>query len=556
MSTLAGSGLLAEGSQISGRYIVQASLGRGGMAAVYRAFDPKLNLEVALKVLPPHLAVQPTFLSRFRREGQTLAKLNHPHILRLYEIGEDPANGLYYLVLELLGGGTLKERLRRRPWSVGETVDLLRPVVAALDYAHSQKPPVVHRDLKPANIMFDSRGRVVVSDFGLARLLAPEQPKAGGDLPSMSLTVGQVVGTPAYMAPEQAEGRPVGPAADLYAVGVIAYELLTGSVPFQADTPLATLLQVVSRPLPLPTALNRALSPATERVLLKALGRDPAHRFPSGAELVEALAATDHSSLTVAAGSAFAARRRPRWQVPRQARLAAIPLSCAVLALGAGGYALLSRQASPAVVQPQPETLAAAALVVPTASVQQLPPPSPSPTLVPTSTPAPRPTPSPTPNAAQLWAQTSAELDLAWGKDWPRTISLLEAFRARFPDDQASLDKLYAALVASGQALLDHGQTAEGVAQLERAEALAPDREEAGLALAALTPTPEPTATAVVRPAPQAPQAPQPAPRPAAPRPAPTPAPVRPVPAPAAPPPAPVAPPPAPPTPTKTGLRF
>src|SRR5919199_4997154 len=174
-----GSSLLAGGAQVSGRYIVQASLGRGGMAAVYRAFDPKLSLEVALKVLPPHLAVQPTFLSRFRREGQTLAKLNHPHILRLYEIGEDPASGLYYLVLELLGGGTLKQRLRGRPWSVGETVDLLRPVAAGLD-----------------------------------------------------------------------------------AVGIIAYELLTGSVPFQGDTPLATRPQVVSRPLPLPRSVNRDLSPA------------------------------------------------------------------------------------------------------------------------------------------------------------------------------------------------------------------------------------------------------------------------------------------------------
>jgi Protein kinase domain len=554
MSTLPASGLLANGSEVSGRYIVQASLGRGGMAAVYRAFDPKLNLEVALKVLPPHLAVQPTFLSRFRREGQTLAKLNHPHILRLYEIGEDPSCGLYYLVLELLGGGTLKQRLRGRPWSVGETVDLLRPVVTALDYAHSQKPPVVHRDLKPANIMFDSRGRVVVSDFGLARLLAPEQPNPKGDLASMSLTVGQVVGTPAYMAPEQAEGRRVGPAADLYAVGIIAYELLTGNVPFQADTPLATLLQVVSRPLPLPTALNRALSPATERVLLKALGRDPAHRFASGAELVAALAATDHSSVTMAAGPVLVPRGRRVWplaQAPRQARLAAIPLVwAALLVAGGGGYALLTRQPAPAAQQ---ESLAAVPLpalaAVPTATSQ----PSVVPTVAPTSTPRPSPTASPTPTAAQVWAQTSRDLDVVWGKDWPRTVALLTAFRDRFPDDQPSAEKLYAALVDSGQALLDDGQTPEGIAQLERAQALAPEREEAMAALAALTPTPEPTPTpAPVPVAPAAPVQPRAVPQPPAPAPR-QPAPVRPA-APAAP--APVAPAPQAPTPTKTGLHL
>jgi serine/threonine protein kinase len=484
--------------------------------------------------------VQPTFLSRFRREGQTLAKLNHPHILRLYEIGEDPANGLYYLVLELLGGGTLKQRLRARPWSVADTVDLLRPVVAALDYAHGQQPPVVHRDLKPANIMFDGRGRVVVSDFGLARLLTPEQP-GGGDLPSMSLTVGQVVGTPAYMAPEQAEGRPVGAAADLYAVGVIAYELLTGTVPFQADTPLATLLQVVSRPLPLPTALNRDLSAATEQVLLRALARDPAHRFATGAELVEALAATDHCSVTMTAGSApVVPSARRRLDVLPHTKLAAVSLTCAVLVLAGGGYALLSRQASSAVVEPQPDTLVDAPLPVPTPSPQ--PSPSPFLLLVPTSTPAPRPTPSQTPNAAQIWAQTSAELDRTWGTDWPRTLALLEAFRSHFSDDQASLDKLYAALVASGQALLDDGQTAEGVTQLERAQALQPERGEAPAALAALTPTPVPTATPVPPPAPvrQAPPLAIATPRPPVVRPAPAP-------------PQPVAP---PPTPTKTGLHL
>jgi serine/threonine protein kinase len=290
---------VAEGSTLGNRYIVKRSIGRGGMAAVYLAYDPRLDLDVALKVLPPFVAADPTFVSRFRREGQTLAALTHPYILRLYDIHEDEASALYFLVLEHLTGGTLKDRLTGSPWPLQDSLGVLVPVAEALDFAHGRPAPVVHRDLKPANVLFGEGDRVVVGDFGLARLLAPEGPDAAGldgeerdrreASLSLSLSGGQVMGTPAYMAPEQAEGLVATPACDLYALGVLAYELLTGTVPFLAETPQGTLMQVLTRPLPLPTVVNPTIDAPVERVLLKALAKDPANRFRSARELVQAL---------------------------------------------------------------------------------------------------------------------------------------------------------------------------------------------------------------------------------------------------------------------------
>jgi serine/threonine protein kinase len=202
------------------------------MATVYEAFDPKLDMPVVNLGLPPQLALDPRFVLRFRREGRTLAQLTHPHIVRLYEIGENVQASLYYLVLEYLRGGTLTSRQGRAPWTVDQVVHVLRPVALAVDFAHHHDPSFVHRDLKPANIMFGNGDRVVVSDFGLARMLAPDD---ADELANMStwgtLTAGAVLGTPAYMAPEQAEGRLPSEAADRYALGVIAFELLVGTVP-------------------------------------------------------------------------------------------------------------------------------------------------------------------------------------------------------------------------------------------------------------------------------------------------------------------------------------
>jgi serine/threonine protein kinase len=145
---------LAPGQTIDQRYVLRGQLGRGGMATVYEAFDPKLDLPVVLKVLPRVLLADPSFVARFKREGRTLARLTHPHIVRLYDLVENAEAGLYYLVLEYLRGGTLKARQAPVPWSAERVAAMLQPVALAIDHAHQQQPPIVHRDLKPANIMF------------------------------------------------------------------------------------------------------------------------------------------------------------------------------------------------------------------------------------------------------------------------------------------------------------------------------------------------------------------------------------------------------------------
>ena len=511
---------LSVGQLVGQRYVVRAPLGRGGMAAVYAAFDPKLHLDVALKVLPTHLASDPTFVARFEREGQTLAKLTHPHILRLFDLGHDSPQGLYYLVLELLKGGTLKQRLRRRIWSVDETVALLKPAADALDYAHQQRPPVIHRDLKPANIMFDQHERLVISDFGLARMLAPDALD-GREASMLSLTLGQVVGTPSYMAPEQAEGHRVGPAADLYALGVIAFELLTGTVPFQADTPLATMLQVVSKPLPLPRSVNPELAPSTERVLLRALARDPAYRFKSAAELVHALAASDvthqmplHSTIGRAvkprSPTATMPYRLPG--VPRRQALLAASAVASVLLVGGGLIALASTRGGiatdlAAAQEPLFQAVPAATatplptLVPPTVATQVATvTPTPRATNTPVPTIPPTPTATPTPAVADVWREASGDLDTVWGSDWPRAIAILEAFHTRFPSHAAAVDKLYAALVEYARALVDQDDPAGAVAPLQEARALDAAREEAPRALLQLTPIPTPTPNIAIAP--------------------------------------------------------
>jgi protein kinase-like protein len=271
---------LESGTIVAGRYIVGAELGHGGNGSVHLAHDERLDTDIALKVLYPQLAGDATFIERFRREAQTLARLSHPNILRLFEFDEDKELQLFYLVLEHMPGGSLKERLGPNPWSVEEAIEVLRPVGQAIDYAHSRVPQVVHRDMKPSNILFNSEGWPVVGDFGVARLVSDSVEK--------SLTGDMVIGTPAYMAPEQVRGRAEA-ASDRYAVGVIAYELLVGRVPHQADTLLETLVLVSSTPPPPPRQFNPAITEPVEQVLLKALHADPAKRYGTCEEMVFAL---------------------------------------------------------------------------------------------------------------------------------------------------------------------------------------------------------------------------------------------------------------------------
>ncbi|HEX9190100.1 MAG TPA: serine/threonine-protein kinase, partial [Vicinamibacteria bacterium] len=226
----------------AGPYRVVEPLGRGGMATVYRAYEPALDRYVALKVLPREFLHDPGFKDRFHREAKALAKLEHPNIVPIYNYDIDEKEGIPWMAMRLVPGGSLSQRLKEGRLPHARSVEILRGVADALDHAHGKG--VVHRDVKPQNVLLDEGGRVYLADFGIAKML-----EASGGLTA----TGMITGTPNYMAPEQATAKDVGPPADIYALGIVAYEMFTGRVPFSADTPVAILMKHVQEPLPLPS---------------------------------------------------------------------------------------------------------------------------------------------------------------------------------------------------------------------------------------------------------------------------------------------------------------
>lgn len=261
-----------------GPYRIVAPLGEGGMAAVYKAYQPSMDRYVALKVLPRHFADDPQFIQRFEQEAKVLAKLQHPHILPVHDFGE--SEGYTYMVMPLITGGDLADLFDNEPFSLEEINHIISQVGEALDYAHAQG--VVHRDVKPSNILIDSRGNCLLNDFGLAKLVAGS---------SKLTSTGLIVGTPSYMSPEQGMGQPSNGRTDIYALGVILYELATGQVPFRAETPMAVVIKHIQDPLPPPTKLRPNIPEAIERVILKALAKKPEDRYATAGEMVKALQA-------------------------------------------------------------------------------------------------------------------------------------------------------------------------------------------------------------------------------------------------------------------------
>jgi Tol biopolymer transport system component len=267
---------LIPGTRI-GSYEVVALLGEGGMGQVYRARDTKLNRDVALKVLPPLVANDPDRLARFRREAQVLASLNDPHIAQIH--GFEDTGGTHALVMELVDGLTLAERIAAGPLPVADALAIAREIASALEAAHQQG--IVHRDLKPANVKVREDGTVKVLDFGLAKAFAPEGANATSDVantptitsPAMT-AVGMILGTAAYMAPEQARGRPVDKRADIWAFGVVLYEMLAGRRPFDGDDVTETLASVVKEQPDL-----TAVPPIVRRALARCLEKDPRKRL-------------------------------------------------------------------------------------------------------------------------------------------------------------------------------------------------------------------------------------------------------------------------------------
>jgi len=265
--------------QFLGRYHILEQLGEGGMATVYKAYDTRLERDVAVKVILPQRKFSETFLKRFEREAKALARLSHPNIVKVLDCGEQ--DGLPFLVMEYLPGGTLKQKLGK-PLDWQGAACLLIPIAHALEYAHQQK--IVHRDVKPANILLTQSGEPMLTDFGIAKILESEE--------TVDLTgTGVGIGTPEYMAPEQGLGQPVDARTDIYALGTVLYEMVTGRKPYRADTPMAVLLKKATEPLPRPTQFVPGLPEALERVLLKALARDPQNRYQDCATFIAALEA-------------------------------------------------------------------------------------------------------------------------------------------------------------------------------------------------------------------------------------------------------------------------
>ena len=259
-----------------GKYEITDLIGQGGMATVYKGYQRDVERFVAVKVLPPHPGRSSQFVERFRLEARTIARLQHPHILPLYDYGDD--DEVLYLVMAYVDGGSLSDLIRREPLSLAEAGRRFEQVAGALDYAHRQN--VIHRDIKPDNILLDREGHALLADFGIAKMVQ--------DVGGSTLTgTGGLVGTPAYMSPEQAQGLPVDNRTDIYSLGVVVYEMLTGKQPFEAETPMQVVFQHITAPIPSLSQLSGAFPPELDQVMARALAKDPAQRYPSARRFYE-----------------------------------------------------------------------------------------------------------------------------------------------------------------------------------------------------------------------------------------------------------------------------
>jgi serine/threonine-protein kinase len=326
------------GTLLGGRYRLDAEIGRGGMSTVYRAFDTVLERAVAIKLMHREIASDSDQLERFRREARSVARLNHPHIVTVIDAGEEPAEdgvgGMPYIVLEYVEGETLKQLIQRQgSLEVTEAIAYSIEIARALGAAHERM--IVHRDIKPQNVLISEEGGAKITDFGIARTLTEE-----------GLTVdGRVLGTTDYVSPEQALGQPVTGQSDLYSLGIVLYEMLTGQVPFTGETPVAVAMRHVREQVPDVQQLRPGVSAATASVVDRAVAKDLDYRYSDAAHMIadlEEVLAVEAARSGQATGEVTsvlrtlpgAARRRLPWRMRHPARWAAsLALLAAIVAI-------------------------------------------------------------------------------------------------------------------------------------------------------------------------------------------------------------------------------
>jgi serine/threonine protein kinase len=264
-------------AQQFGRYIIKGELGRGGMATVFHAYDPRFERDVAIKVLPREFLHDPQFRVRFEREAKTIALIEHPAIVPVYDFGDE--EGQPYIVMRYMSGGSLSERLAQGPLPTHEVINMVNRLAPALDAAHGKG--IIHRDLKPANILYDQYGNSFLSDFGIARLQQAT---------SATLTGGAILGTPAYMSPEQVQGGfDIDGRSDIYSLGVILYQILTGKVPYQADTAAKMMMMHILEPVPQITDAKEDIPAAFDDVIKKAMAKEPNERYQTTIDMARAV---------------------------------------------------------------------------------------------------------------------------------------------------------------------------------------------------------------------------------------------------------------------------
>lgn len=454
-----------------GQYELREQAGRGGMANVYKAFQPGLERFVAVKVMLGNLVTDEEFVERFRREARAVAQLRHPHIVNVFDFGIE--HDIYYMVMEFIKGENLKAYIANNPngLPLDEALRITSQLADALDYAH--KAGMIHRDVKPANIIFmdDSHQQAILTDFGIAHILSQPGLTASGAM----------IGTPAYLSPEIASGNAANERADIYGLGIILYEMLTGRVPYEADTPMAVIMKHVSAPLPSPASFGRTLPEDVEAIILKAMMKNPDERYQTAAEMKAAidsarvnLSKTDEDRTEL--GSVAAPKIRPQPSVEEQATTqlrqstSRPPLMWIGLIAAVAVIALLvvfSQTQAPPVITPTAEQVAAEPTRAATESEPTEAPPTE--TVSPTEAPAAQVASA---SEVQLLSGLTPLQDEIDGMILDgQEVEALERLNQMLEGDPDNVD----ALVARSLLQARIGSGIEALADADRAVELAPD---------------------------------------------------------------------------------